>query len=70
MNHVKFEVTKTYKTEANAIKAVEKVYGKVDGLNDGLTFVMMTTDEGRFFPLFIGNKAIEAGVHFNFAVIN
>lgn len=55
---------KTYATEANAIKAVEKV-----GFSDNLRYFVMRTAEGRFFPVFIGMAAIEAGVHFHFNVI-
>ena len=57
---------KTYASPANAHKAVEKVFG---GTPD-LRYVMMSTEEGRFFPLFIGNSAIMAGVHFHFNCVN
>jgi len=70
IKQIKLTPAKTYKTEANAIKAIEAVYGPVNDLNSGLRFVMMTTAEGRFFPIFIGNSAIEEGVHFNFCVVN
>lgn len=65
--------TKTYATEANAVKAVEKVLG--DRFPDLRYFVMKATCEdhkhnGRFFPVFVGIKACEAGIHFHFNVIN
>lgn len=60
--------TKTYATEANAIKAVEKRFPESD--NDGLRYIIMPTQNGRFYPVFIGNSAIHAGVHFHFHVVN
>lgn len=58
--------TKTYATEANAVKAVEKKFPAEN--NDGLTYIMMRTEGGRFFPVFIGERAIQAMVHFHFHV--
>jgi hypothetical protein len=29
----------------------------------------MKTDEGRFYPLFIGESAVQAAVHFHFRVV-
>ena len=60
----KITATKTYKTEANAIKAVEKF-----GYSDEIRYFIMMNDEGRYFPVFLGQAAIQAGVHFNFNVI-
>lgn len=62
----KFEIvpSKTYATEANAVKAVEKV-----GFSDNLRYFVERTAEGRFFPVFVGMAAIEAGVHFHFNVV-
>lgn len=62
---VKIETTKTYATRANAIKAVEKIYGS----NNTLRFFIMPMDDGRFAPIFLGEKAVTAGVHFNFTVV-
>ena len=58
--------TRTYATEANAIRAVEKVFGD----SSDLRYVMMRNEDGRFYPLFIGNSALYAGVHFHFCVVN
>ena len=55
---------KTYATEANAIKAVEKC-----DISDELRYFIMKNDEGRFFPVFVGLRAIEAGMHFRFNCI-
>jgi hypothetical protein len=59
---------KTYATEANAIKAVEKRFPGT--ANDGLRYILQRTHDGRFYPVFIGNSAIHAGVHFHFHVVN
>ena len=60
----KIIASKTYATEANAIKAVEKCE-----ITDELRYFIMRNDEGRFFPVFVGMKAIEAGMHFRFNCI-
>ena len=59
---------KTYATEANAQKAVEKRFPESD--NDGLRYIIMRTSDGRFYPVFIGTSAVHAGVHFHFHVVN
>lgn len=58
-----FEATKTYATEANADKAVAK-----KGFSD-IRHFMMKTDDGRFFPVFVGQAAVSRGVHFHFHVV-
>lgn len=63
----KLEPNKTYATEANAIKAVEKKFPDAD--NDGLRYFLQRTEEGRFFPVFVGQSACHAGVHFHFNVV-
>lgn len=67
---IKIQFTKTYATEANAIKAVEKV---LCGSNDDMRYVVVPVIvEGkvRFSPMFIGNSAIEGGMHFHFNCVN
>jgi len=59
---------KTYATEANAIKAVEKRFPESD--DDGLRYIIMRTPDGRFYPVFVGTSAVHAGVHFHFHVVN
>lgn len=61
---LKIEAHKTYATEKNAVKAVEKC-----DISDELRYIIMKNDEGRFFPVFLGMKAIEQGIHFRFNVI-
>ena len=63
---IKLEANKTYATEVNAIKAVEKKFG---GEVDGLTYFIMKTDDGRFFPVFVGQHAVEKHVFFHFNVV-
>ena len=55
--------TKTYSTELNADKAVEKA-----GFND-LRYFIMKSDDGRYFPVFVGQAAVQRGVHFAFHVV-
>lgn len=56
---------KTYATIANAVKAVEK---KFPGDDDGLIYIMQRTEDGRYYPLFIGERALARMVHFHFHV--
>ena len=58
---------RTYATEANAIKAVEKKFPEAG--NDGLWYFLQRTEEGRFFPVFVGERALQAMVHFHFNVV-
>jgi hypothetical protein len=61
---VKIAPVKTYATEASAIEAAEANFAQTD-----LRYLMMKTDEGRFYPLFIGETAVQGGVHFHFCVV-
>ena len=64
--YIKLETTKTYASIKNAIKAVEKKFPESD--NDGLTYIMMKTEDNRYYPVFLGERALQAGVHFHFHV--
>lgn len=59
--------SKTYASKANAIKAVEKKFGDRDDMKH-LRYFIYTDDNGRFFPIFLGEAAIQAMVHFHFSV--
>ena len=62
---------KTYASVENAIKAVEKKY-PIPGFSDeaNLTyFIQREETTGRYFPVFIGERAIRAMVHFHFNVV-
>jgi hypothetical protein len=64
---VTLEANRTYATPLNAIKAVEKRFPPSG--NDGLWYFIQTTRDGRYFPVFVGESAVQAGVHFHFNVI-
>lgn len=58
---------KTYATKENAIKAVEK-YIPVEHLRE-IRYIIMPTEDGRFFPVFIGVECLQHGIHFKFNII-
>ena len=59
---------RTYKTVENAIKAVEaKIYPTNE--MDQTYFIHREESTGRYFPVFIGNRAITAQLHFLFNVV-
>ena len=67
----KLDPIKTYATRENAVKAVQKAFGeRMTANNNGenLQFILGTNAKGRFFPVFIGERAISAGIHFHFCV--
>lgn len=51
---------KTYVNMKNLKKAVANF--------EEFNYVVSVTDEGRFYPIFIGEKAVQAGIHFHFPV--
>lgn len=65
-----FTPTKTYATRENAIKAVEKICGPNEAhfASTDLRYVLLQDDAGRWFPVFIGQAALTAGMHFHFCV--
>lgn len=56
---------KTYKTYANAVKAAEKEVGDAR-----VKVIIAATQNGRFFPVAIGQAALDAGLHFRMCVTN
>lgn len=64
---ITLEMTKTYATHANAVKAVEKKYPSDS--NDQLRYMVLQHTDGRFYPVFIGMNALQYGVHFHFHVV-
>lgn len=62
---MEFEVTasKTYGSIENARRAVLR-----KGFED-LRFFITRDEEGRYFPVFVGQEALQAGVHFHFTVV-
>ena len=57
---------KTYATEENVDKAVQKLYGD----EQDLFYIVARTADGRFYPIFIGQKALELGVQFHFNMVH
>lgn len=69
---VNLEPNSTYATRDNAIKAVEKKFGPNDLQFSfaELEYMIVQHSNGRYFPVFLGERAIQAGVHFHFCVVN
>lgn len=65
---ITLQSSKTYATRENALKAVRKLL-ECDTLDDNLRFFIHQNEEGRFFPVFIGQSALQAGIHFHFNVV-
>lgn len=59
----KIETGKTYKSEQTADAAVTKA-----GFQD-LRYFIMKSDDDRFFPVFVGQEAVQRGAHFQFNVV-
>lgn len=57
---------KTYASEANAIKAVEKFIPADEQMEQ--TYFIVHQD-GRYFPVFVGERALASGVHFHFNIV-
>ncbi len=64
---IPLEPNRTYASEDNAVKAVEKKFP--EARQDGLTYFLQRTEDGRYFPVFIGERALQAMVHFHFNVV-
>ena len=62
VRQIVLDTTKAYATEANAIKAVES---KLDKVTQDLRYIIVCNANGRFYPLFLGEKAVQCGVHFH-----
>lgn len=69
--HVEVIPGKTYATESNMLKAVEKVTSRKQGelANRNVRFYTAWTKDGRCFPVFVGAEAVNVGIHFHFNVI-
>lgn len=69
-HRIEFDAPKTYATRENAIKAVEKAFGPNHehfGSADA-RYLVVPNAAGRWFPVFIGEAALKAGMHFRFCV--
>lgn len=63
---IQLNATKTYATEDNADKAIERFPSIVAA---DVNYFIARTADGRFFPVFIGAKAVNLGIHFHFHVV-
>lgn len=63
--HYDIKPVKTYANAANAHKAVDKLFMDMPNVR---YFIAYTAD-GRCYPVFIGQQAMQAGVHFHFNVV-
>lgn len=68
LNEIKFDKVGSYATRENARAAVSKKFGLLKP-NLRYRFFIYTREDGRFVPVFIGQEAIAAGVHFEFTVV-
>lgn len=57
--------SKTYATKKNAIKAVQDEFG-----HDNFRFIIANTEDGRFYPICIGQEACTAQAHFYFVTVS
>jgi hypothetical protein len=64
---IKIIPNKTYLTRANAVKAVEKKIAP--DILPNLRYFIHTDFDGRYFPVFIGQEAVTAGVHMHFNIV-
>jgi urease beta subunit len=55
IQHIELNPNKTYATRENAVN---------------LRYILSVNADGRFFPVFLGERALQAGVHFHFCVAN
>lgn len=67
-NLIELTPTRTYATRENAQKAVEKKFAGRQFRMNQLYFIATHTD-GRFFPVFIGERAVQEMIHFSFNVV-
>ena len=64
---INIQPTKTYATAENVQRAVDKKITNPELA--GLRYMVVQHTDGRFFPLFVGMEALNAGVHFHFNVV-
>lgn len=68
-NHVPTPA-KTYATRANAAAAVQKRYPDAGSFGAAdLQYLVLQGEDGRWFPVFIGERALRHGVHIHFPVV-
>lgn len=60
---------KTFSTHARAVAAVNETYGPALFVQAALRYFITCDENGRYFPVFVGEAAVHAGVHFHFNVV-
>lgn len=71
VHEIKLQPLRTYATADNARKAVAKIFGPdvaAAGSADAWYFITRD-DEGRYFPVFVGERALKLGVHHSIIVV-
>jgi hypothetical protein len=61
--------TRTYASAENAVRAVRKVFLADAAHCANLTYFLQRTADDRFFPVFVGERALHAGAHMHFNCI-
>ena len=61
---------RTYASAENAVRAVLKVFPADAAHCSNLTYFLQRTADDRFFPVFVGERALHAGAHMHFNCIN
>jgi len=63
---ITFSQPKTWATKPN----MERAIAKYPALSEPrIRYIAMQTPEGRYYPIFIGQSAIEAGAYFHFCTV-
>lgn len=72
LSRIVIEFTKTYATEANAEKAVDKLFSGRQPSTHVRYAIMPVIVEGkiRYGVMFIGQNALELGVHWHLSLIH
>ena len=65
-HEITLEPTKTYASRDNAVKAVERYFSE----HNNLRYIIMKDEEGRYYPVFVGQSALQNFVFTKFPVIN
>lgn len=57
--------SKTYATEEGAVKRAEAIVANLHEMFKNQTYIIMQADNGRYVPVFVGQRALEAGLQFH-----
>lgn len=64
---ITLESSKTYATWENAVRAVEKTVTNPQLAN--LRYFIQRGNDGRYFPVFVGQDCLQHGIHQHFSVV-